>query len=59
MSKSKSKTFKKGTDMNDVSKWISGHVRCNPRHSLAGLDIETDSKYLITITKYPEKEEKV
>ena len=56
MSKSKSKTFPKGTDFTEVADFISEQVDCivmpAEDHSYSGVT----AKYLITITKYPEKE---
>lgn len=56
MSKSKSKTFPKGTDFQEIADFISKQVDTTPL-DLGNLDNEMDcqttSKYLITITKYP------
>lgn len=65
MAKSKSKTFPKGTDMSEVVDWFYEQVETNDEEVIypgaePSMDIEvrTDSKYLITITKLPEKGEK-
>lgn len=54
MSKSKSKTFPKGTDMGEVVDWLYEQVKTTDHEVI--YPSETDSKYLITITKLPEKE---
>ena len=64
MAKSKSKTFPKGTDYGELIAWIGDHVGEATREIIGGwpddYDVvyETDAKYLITITKLPEKGEK-
>lgn len=58
MAKSKSKTFPKGTDSFDIGDWVEKQIRLVPvNHSTSQSGEVTDSKYLITITKLPEKDE--
>lgn len=58
MSKSKSKTFPKGTNFQEVADFITKEIDTTT-FNLGTLDIEDDcttqSKYLITITKIEEK----
>lgn len=57
MAKSKSKTFPKGTDSFNIGDWIEGLIGIVPvNHSVSRSGKITDSKYLITITKYPDRE---
>lgn len=58
MAKSKSKTFPKHTDYRDILKWIDQQVECSNEKNapfLAEMELPIAYKYLITITKYPEK----
>lgn len=59
MSKSKSKTFPKGTDFQEVADFITKEIDTTP-FDLGNLDNEDDcqttAKYIITITKLPERE---
>lgn len=59
MTKSKSKTFPKNTDYSDVLNWIDQQVECSNEKNapfLAEMELPITYKYLITITKLPERE---
>lgn len=65
MAKSKSKTFPKGTDMGEVADWFYEQVNTTDEEVVypgaepsMTFETRTDAKYLITITKLPEKGEK-
>lgn len=61
---SKSKTFPKGMEMGDVVDWFYSQIETGDHEVIypgaeptMDLIIETKSKYIITITKFPDKEE--
>lgn len=57
---SKSKTFSKGTDFQEVADFITDQIETTDfdLYNLEGDDCQLTSKYLITVVKYtPDKEE--
>lgn len=54
MAKSKSKTFPKGTHYGDIKSWVDSQIRTEDEKDF-DLPCTTTEKYLITITKLPEK----
>lgn len=59
MTKSKSKTFPKGTDIYEIGDFIYEEIPTSLVKGNASAYNAIKSKVLITITKYPDKEKEV